>query len=457
MQELLKNKLAGKKVLILGFGREGQSTFRLLRKTFPDLEISVADANTGLRDHSLLADDARVALILGDHYLDHLKDYSLIIKTPGITRKQIPELDPGVLTSQTDLFLQAYAPQIVGITGTKGKSTTSSLLYHILKHAERPAVLLGNIGRPAFDLVDEITPEKVVVYEMSSHQLETITRGPHIGVLLNYFQEHLDAYRSYREYRLAKWNITEKQQETDFFIYHADDDLILEQLQSSALQRKFRPFSLEHPVTDGSFVDDNRIFRSTGGQVFEFMDLARKRKLKGAHNVKNIMAVINCCTLLGLDDDLMREGIASFTGLEHRLEDVGTYRGIRFFNDSIATIPEACIEAVKALDVVDTLVLGGFDRGVDYAGLAVFLTSTGVRNFIFTGEAGKRIHAEMLRGDIGSKHMFQIARFDDFAEIAFRVTKPGGICLLSPAAASYDEFQNFEMRGKRFKELVSVE
>jgi len=166
------------------------------------------------------------------------------------------------------------------------------------------------------------------------------------------------------------------------------------------------------------------------------------------------MAVINACKILGIDDENIQEGVAGFTGLEHRMEYAGQIRGIHFYNDSIATIPEATIEAVKALETVDTLILGGFDRGIDYSGLAGFLSGSPVRNFIFTGDAGRRIRD--LLGPIKKKeqHLFLISRFDEFPEPAFKNTRPGFICLLSPAAASYDEFQNFEIRGKRFKELL---
>ena len=168
----------------------------------------------------------------------------------------------------------------------------------------------------------------------------------------------------------------------------------------------------------------------------------------------NIMAAVNVCKQLGIDKEIIAEGISSFRGLEHRIEYVGEFNGIHFYNDSIATIPEACIEAVKALGKVDTLILGGFDRGIDYSGLAKFLSASGIRNLIFTGDAGRRILHEIKDIKSPGQTLFLISRFDEFKDIVFNVTRKGNICLLSPAAASYDEFQNFEMRGKRFKDLV---
>ena len=168
----------------------------------------------------------------------------------------------------------------------------------------------------------------------------------------------------------------------------------------------------------------------------------------------NIMAAINVCKILEVPDDIIVEGISTFKGLEHRIEFAGNYKGIDFYDDSIATIPEATIEAVKSLRNVDTLILGGFDRGIDYSQLVHFLHSSTVRNIIFTGDAGKRIMAEMQKHQQQSQKMFMISKFDEFLEIAMKYTTPGTVCLLSPAAASYDEFINFEFRGKRFKELV---
>jgi UDP-N-acetylmuramoylalanine--D-glutamate ligase len=168
----------------------------------------------------------------------------------------------------------------------------------------------------------------------------------------------------------------------------------------------------------------------------------------------NIMAAAGVCKQLGIDHEIITEGISSFSGLEHRIEYVGEYNGIHFYNDSIATVPEACMEAVKALGNVDTLILGGFDRGIDYSGLAKFLSTSCVRNLIFTGEAGRRILHEIRDIKNPGQTLFLLLHFDEFPEVVVNVTRKGSICLLSPAAASYDEFRNFEMRGKRFKELV---
>jgi UDP-N-acetylmuramoyl-L-alanine---L-glutamate ligase len=455
MYKLLREKLEGKKVVLLGFGREGSSSYKTIRKVIPALRLTIADRNESVREDPLVSSDPLVDFILGESYLSGLSGFDIVIKSPGITLKDLEYVIPREkITSQTDLFLQVFSRQVVGITGTKGKSTTSSLLHHILKIDGKESLLLGNIGRPAFDCIDEINPNSVIVFELSSHQLEYISRAPHISILLNLFPEHLDAYVSFLDYQRAKMNILSYQDEPDYFIYNIDDEKVRERINESAGRSILFPFSFSKSLSNGCFVERHEIIFSVNDKREAVLDLDKKRKLKGDHNVANIMAVISCCRILGVDNDAIREGVAGFTGLEHRLEYTGTVNGILFYNDSIATIPEACIEGVKALGEVDTLILGGFDRGIEYSGLARFLSESTVRNIIFTGEAGARIRREVETMKRLEQTLFSISRFDDFLAIAMKQTKPGSICLLSPAAASYDEFLNFEMRGKRFRELV---
>ncbi len=456
MIDLITKKLSGKKVVLLGFGREGQSSFKVIRKALPSKPLIIADKDASIRLHPLVSNDPFVEFRTGENYLENLNEYDLIIKSPGIALHRLSYQIPSYkITSQTDLFLQQYSSQVIGITGTKGKSTSASLIYHILKLSPQDLVLLGNIGRPSFNCLDDLTDSTVIVFELSSHQLEYLTKAPHISVLLNIYQEHLDAYDSYRDYQLAKMNIAKYQEKGDFFIYNADNPIIAEHLGVLDLQRSYKEFSFKKKVDNGCFITNDHIVYSEDGKEENVYDLRLKRKLKGDHNVMNIMAVINVCKTLRVPNDLIVEGISTFRGLEHRLEFVGQFRGIDFYNDSIATIPEASIEAVKSLQNVDTIILGGFDRGIDYSGIARFLGTSNIRNFIFMGEAGKRMKVEIEKVASPSQNLFLINKFDEFLEPALKYTKAGEVCLLSPAAASYDEFLNFEMRGKRFKEIIN--
>ena len=437
MVDFLRKRLEGKKVLLLGFGQEGQSSFQVIRRALPEQEICIADRNSSIREMQVVQDDHHLDFQCGDDYLYGLDNFDVIIKSPGVSLKGIiAPFDRSIITSQTDLFLQAYAPQVIGVTGTKGKSTTCSLIAHILKTAGKDTILLGNIGTPAFHFLDHIREETHIVDELSSYQLEYIHRAPHLAVLLNFYEEHLDAYDSFRDYQLAKLNIARFQVAQDVFVYNADDKFICEHLESINLKQKCVPFSLKSSFT--RMESQNK----------------HNRYLKGEHNWQNIQAAIIVSKLLDIDEETISDGVASFKGLAHRMEYVGFFHGIQWYNDSIATIPEACTAAIRSLPDVDTLILGGFDRGIGYDDLALFLINSGVKNLILMGDAGRRIGTEIEKTIKAGKKLFYINRFDDFLPIALEHTRPGATCLLSPAAASYDEFRSFEERGFRFRDLV---
>lgn len=472
--DLIKDRFADKSLLLLGFGREGQSTYALLRKIFPGKYLTIADFNDGIRDNPLILNDPMLYFITGPDYLHRMKEYDVIFRSPGIPVWQLTMEEHAVsgglkhdrdkyiiprakITSQTELFLECYSKQVIGITGTKGKSTTSSLIHHIFKTADRDVLLVGNIGHPVFHFIDLISEDTTIVFEMSSHQLEFLKLAPHIAVLLNLFQEHLDAYESYDAYKNAKLNITKYQQPGDFLVYNEDDFQVKELTFPYLKYRNCTPFSLNTEPQPGGFLRDGFICFADHSQVIPVCKVHQDRFLRGEHNLKNILAAVNVAMICGIETEMIEDGIATFKGLEHRLEYVGEFNRIHFYNDSIATIPEACIEAIKAIPNVDTLVAGGFDRGIDYSGLADFLSLSGVSNFILMGAAGKRIMENLTISDQPGKRIFFIDHFDDFMAIAMRETRVGQACVLSPAAASYDEFKNFEERGKRFRSLVKGE
>lgn len=456
MLNLIRGRFSDKSIVLLGFGREGQSSYTVLRKAFPDKQLAIADLNDNVRGNPLITNDEHVTFITGAGYLDQLPDFDIIFRSPGIPVWNLNSQIRGKITSQTELFLERYSRQVIGITGTKGKSTTSSLIHHILKTAGKDVLLAGNIGNPVFHFIDIIQPETSIVFELSSHQLEYITRAPHISVLLNLFEEHLDAYACFEDYQLAKLNITKFQEDDDFLIFNHDDQYIPRHVKPFQSGRRCYPFSAEQSQQPGGFIRDGWICFSDGLKITPVWKIHQDRFLRGEHNLKNILAAVNVAMICDIEPEVIGEGIATFKGLEHRLEYVGEFGNIHFYNDSIATIPEACIEAVKAIPNVDTLVAGGFDRGIDYSGLADFLSRSEVRNLIMVGAAGKRIGEHLAKKNPKGKKFFYINRFDDFRDIAFRETQKGYACLLSPAAASYDEFKNFEERGKRFRELVRL-
>ena len=365
-------------------------------------------------------------------------DYDIVIKTPGISLKDFNT--KGIeITSQTDLFLSQFHAQTIGITGTKGKSTTTSLIYHLLKSSGRDAILTGNIGIPCFDVMEDIKPESIVVYELSAHQLEYVHNSPRVGVLLNIFEEHLDHFGTMQRYTEAKLNIMRYMGEDDMAVVH-------ESLMEEAW----------------SLFVNNIVF-----SLFDIDDLVdcTALPLKGEHNLLNVKAALLACYAYGIDPRELIPYLYTFKPLEHRLEPVGTFGGVTFVNDSISTIPQATISACEALGRVDFLLLGGFDRGIDYQPLVEYLKAHPVPHLLFTGKAGERMmqliakaaepsvteHSQSIEGPT----LFYYTTMEEAFSYVAANAKPGDVCLLSPAASSYDQYKNFEERGRKFKALTA--
>jgi UDP-N-acetylmuramoylalanine--D-glutamate ligase len=429
MKALLERYLYGGKVLLLGFGREGQSTYRFLRQHFPDMSVAIADYNHN-PDLTMTSGNNSLVLHLGKNYLDAIDNYDVIIKSPGVQlRSHQHILQNKTLLSQAGLFMERYGRQIIGITGTKGKSTTSSLIFHILNESGRDALLVGNIGKPAFDFINKINEETLIVFELSAHQLEYVQHAPHIAILLNIFEEHLDYFSGMDAYVRAKMNITRYQQNGDHLIFDKENERIAHQL------KLFAPVAHLHPI------DLSALSNIDSGA------------LAGHHNQKNIAAARHACQLAGISESKVKSAIKSFKTLEHRLEWVGNFCGRDFYNDSISTIPESTIEAVKTIDKTYMLILGGFDRRINYDSLVKFLAKSDVQFLLFTGDAGwrmARLFAPFCRID---QQVVVVEKFEEIQRYFNRIPR-GRACLLSPAASSYDAFKNFEERGNVYKKMA---
>jgi UDP-N-acetylmuramoylalanine--D-glutamate ligase len=439
--------LSDKKILLLGFGVEGQSSYRFLRKYFPEKSISIADKNPKLIENTLIQE--KDSCFCGENYLDAVKNADIILKSPGIKMQDVIALHPNAnISSQSDLMFQFFASRCIGITGTKGKSTTSTLLHYLLSKLKKDVFLVGNIGKAPFDLVD-ISEKAIFIYELSSHQLQSVHHSPHIAILLNFFEEHLDYYKDYEAYKRAKFAICRYQQADDIFIYDKDDAAIAKLISEEQPLSKKICFSTKDK--NAAVFSDGNSIQAADKRIY---DLNAERKLLGKHNEKNIMAVLAAIQALGIEADDLSAAISTFTPLEHRLEYLGEQKGILFYNDSIATISEACIAAVEALGKVETLLLGGFDRGINYLPLIKFLVKRKeIRNLIFMGDAGKRMQ-DILNAQKHDKAHYYAKNMEDAVKIAKRETSEGSICLLSPAASSYDQYKNFEERGKDYKKIA---
>ena len=450
MIDKLLEYLENKKILILGFGKEGISTYKFIRKHFQNKKIYIADKTNA--NEEIILKDKNVDINFGDNYLDNLKDFDIIMKTPGISFANINiESFKEKIKSQLELFLEFIDVTTIGVTGSKGKSTTSSLIYQILKDQNKDTVLMGNIGVPVFDCIEDIRESTIVVLEMSSHQLEYMDVSPNIAILLNIYEEHLDHYKSIKEYTEAKINIGRFQKNSDYFIYNVDNKIIkecideIETLNDIKYEVSYNG-NLSNDNSNKVYIKDDYIYINEN-KVYNIND---KRNLLGNHNLNNIMFVLAVCNILKLNLKKAKETISNFKGLEHRMEYVGKYNNIIYYNDSIATIPEATINSIRALKNVDTLILGGMDRGISYNEFIKFLNSGVVRNLICMPDTGYKI-ADSLNC---SSNIYKVETLEEAVELSKKITRKDKICLLSPAAASYGFFKNFVEKGNKYKELV---
>lgn len=448
LKELL-NYLENKKILILGFGIEGESSYRFLRRNFPEKCLFIADKDIDLLENKIeLIEDPYVEISLGDNYLNGIEEYDVIIKAPGISLKDIDILKfKDKITSQLELFLEFINTYTIGVTGTKGKSTTSSLIYKVLIDQGKDAYLLGNIGTPIFNDIEHISENSIVVIEVSSHALEFIRMSTNIGIILNIFEEHLDHYKNLGKYIEAKFNMAKYQKDSNFLIYNFDNKFMKEyefvyKKNDYAVSIKDEP-----KVKNRVFLRNNIIYCNNQ----PMMDINENINLKGMHNIQNIMFVFGVCDILNLKVDETVNSIKKFKPLEHRMEFVGNINGVDFYNNSIATIPEATINDINTIKNINTIIVGGKDRGVDLTKLIEVLKSSIIENIICLPKTGEFIKNAL---ENTNKNIVLVEDLEKAVLIAKRVTKKDTVCLLSPAASSYGYFKSFEERGNLFKKYV---
>lgn len=406
-------KEAYENILILGFAREGKSVYKYLRKKFPDKIIKAWDQKNV--DGAIKVDNWKE--------INNWDKFDMIVKSAGIPLKNLPKKIYPKLTSETQIFFDECPGEIIGVTGTKGKSTTAALIYQILKTAGKKTVLVGNIGKPALDFLDEIDKETIVVFELSSHQLQTLTVSPHVAVLTNIYPEHLDYYLDFDDYARTKANIAKFQTEKDYFVFNKNHPL-----ETKAIKIPF---------------DKNIVVES---------------KLLGEHNIYNISAAKKVADIYKISDGIFEKAVANFKPLEHRLEFIGKFKGIKFYNDSLATIPEATISAIEALgNNIDTILLGGFDRRVDFTLLARKILNTNIKNLILFPTTGEKIWNKIVAIDLMAVKKFKsikVQSMEEAVKASYKFTTPGKVVLLSCASTSFNLFKDYADRGNQFKEWV---
>lgn len=447
MIQRMESLIHGKRILLLGFGREGQSTFHFLTGIGGYEKLDIADQAALTEAMKQVIGES--AWIGGSEYQDVLDNYDIVFKSPGIVlKKDITEYRCKIV-SQTEVFFQCFRNQIVGITGTKGKSTTTSLLYHVLKSAGRPAMIAGNIGIPALDRVQDVKEDTIIVFELSSHQLEYMTVSPHIGVLVNIHEEHLDHYGTMEKYVEAKKHI---------FYNQKPEDMLFCNVQCLPEEGECRARIV--PVVHENDADSSGLVIKGGCISYKnhsFQIPTEEIQLMGQHNFFDIGIAYAICKEYGLTDEEFEAGLKTYEPLPHRLRLLGEKDGVKYYDDSISTICDTTIQALKTLKDADTVLIGGMDRGIDYQELISFLGNHRIPNIILMEATGKRIFDEIYKDypDFRQKdRLILVSHLEEAVKKAKEVTGQGRSCVLSPAAASYGIFKNFEERGDAFRRLV---
>lgn len=419
----IKNTIKDKKVLILGFGREGISTYNIIKDMSEYKCLDIADK------FPLSIDvPKKHKCITGDSYLDFLNDYDVLFKSPGVILDATKYTS--LITSQMDIFIKTYKSQIIGVTGTKGKTTVSSLIYHVLNENNKDCLLAGNIGLPAFEIMEKITDNTNIVLELSCHQLQFAKYSPKISVLLNIYEDHLDYYKTFDDYKKTKLNIFLNQQKGDFLFHGENVSSSIKKCESEAIS-----ISLD----DIKFND--------------FKEVDENIKIFGKHNVLNCAFAYNVCKMFDISYEDFLNALKSYVPLPHRLQYLFTKNDISFYDDSISTTVESAINAVNSVPNAKILILGGMDRGICYNNLVDFIVKSDLSNVILMYESGKKIN-DMLKDKCYEDAKFHYA-YDLYEAVKLlkELAKPFDACILSPAAASYGHFKNFEERGDVFKSL----
>lgn len=430
-----KNEFANKNIVIWGYGREGQATYRLIRRLLPEQVLTIVESKPG--PSLKKAEDETVHTICACEADVNLNHFDLILKSPGII---IPtSIDASKITGEAELFIKHYRDHIVGITGTKGKSTTTSLVAALLKEKYQ-VCLVGNIGIPCFEAIDEMEDGAYAALELSCHQLEICRYSPKYAVFLNLYEEHLDHYGTMEKYGLAKSHIFTNQMQGDTVIMHEE-------------MKDFIKLSLNTPYLIGKDITAHGTTLCIPGHELD----ASSAKLIGEHNYRNLAVAYFIANKLGVSDESVKKAIASFRPLAHRLEDLGEYQGVRFINDSISTIGQSCIQALESIENVDTVLVGGMDRGIEYDEVEDYLHARKDVQVIFMYATGKRIFSEMEQKCLLRPGLHQVENLEEAVKLAKKLTRPHHACVLSPAASSYDHFKNFEHRGDVFRKLAFEE
>lgn len=443
---------AGKRVLVVGMARSGMAAARFLQAR--GAWVTVSDA----RDQSRLEPEIRTLQALGigcevgGHRLETLLEAECIVVSPGVALDQ-PVLREAArrgreILSEIELASRFLRGRVVGITGSNGKTTTTTLVGEILESAGFRVQVGGNIGVPLTSLVETSAPDSINVVELSSFQLEAVSSfRAHIGVILNITPDHMDRYPTLAAYASAKLNLLHNQAASDFAVLNREDRL-LRDLAEPTSARKFW-FSTRVPVDQGCCLQTGALVFSNRGRREQVVGVEDVR-IKGRHNLENVAAAVTVARLLGASVQSIRETVARFRGVSHRLEWVREIRGVDFYNDSKATNPTSAQRALEAFEQRLILILGGRDKASDFTVLSPQV-SRRVKGLVLLGEASRKIESQLA----GTAPVTRAATMEEAVRLAFGQADRGEVVLLAPACSSFDMFRDYEDRGNVFKEAVN--
>jgi UDP-N-acetylmuramoylalanine--D-glutamate ligase len=448
-------ELKDKRVLVVGLGKSGVASALFMKERGARVTVSDTKSGDELRNEIPVLLDHGITVETGGHGDRTFRGQDLIVVSPGVPVDAPPLVQARAagenVIGEIELAAQFLPGPIVAITGSNGKTTTTTLTGEIMTAAGFAALVGGNIGTPAISLADRAQPETVIVLEVSSFQLETIqTFRPKVAVVLNVTPDHLDRHRTLEVYVDAKARIFENQQASDFAVLNADDPICVTLAARTRAQVFW--FSRQKEVQDGAWVRDGSIFfRDASGQkeVLQVSEIP----LKGAHNLENVLAAACAGALMGCSPEKIRQAVRDFKAVEHRLEFVATIRGVDYYNDSKATNVDATIKALESFPANIHLILGGKDKGSDYTVLNDLLRQR-VKRVYTIGAAAAKIESQIISSKSGGPELVHAETLENAVRKASAVAQPGDVVLLAPACASFDQFKSYEHRGKVFKEIV---
>ncbi|HVT01543.1 MAG TPA: UDP-N-acetylmuramoyl-L-alanine--D-glutamate ligase [Patescibacteria group bacterium] len=448
-------KIAGKKAGVLGFGIEGESAARFLLAEGAKVFVFDVRKKEALDSAKIEEFEKLGVKFTFDSYPTDLSNIDFFVRSPGISPKsaiieKIRNQNIEV-TSATQIFFDLCKAPIIGITGTKGKGTTSSLIYEMLKKQGMDAYLGGNIGIPPLDFLKSLKPVSRVVLELSSFQLQDLTKSPEIAVFLMVTSEHLDYHKDVAEYVDAKRNILRFQTPNDYAIINRDYPASNE--SDVYTEGQVFMFSRERVVDRGCYIKDGYVILKDKEEqkIIPIKDIL----LPGRHNLENVCAAVMAAYIAGVDIKNIVAVLKEFKGLEHRLELVRLFNGVRYYDDSFSTTPETAIAAIEAFEEPEVLILGGSSKNSDFAGLGKTIREAkNIKAIIGIGEEWPRIKAEI--GNLSTAHIIEGAiNMEQIVKGAKAVAELGDVVILTPACASFDMFKNYKVRGEQFKEEVN--